>query len=48
MVGSIDGFNMLNSDVVLARTTRQNASNANNVTTLLAPRVFRFGVRLQF
>ena len=48
LIGSIDGFNMLNSGVVLASTTRQNASNANNVTTLLAPRVFRVGVRLQF
>jgi hypothetical protein len=48
LVGSIDGFNVLNSGVVLARTARQNASNANNVTTLLAPRVVRFGLRLQF
>jgi hypothetical protein len=48
LIGSVDGFNMLNSGVVLARTTRQNASNANNVTTLLAPRIVRFGVRLQF
>lgn len=48
IVASVDGFNIFNSNVVLVRITRQNASNANNVTTLLAPRVVRFGVRFQF
>jgi hypothetical protein len=45
---SLDVFNLLNSNVVLGANARQNASNANFVTTILAPRVVRFGVRLQF
>ncbi len=48
LIGSVDIFNAFNSGVVLAQITRQNASNANYVTTLLAPRVVRFGVRVQF
>ncbi len=47
-VVSLDAFNLLNSNAVLGAITRQNASNANFVTTILAPRVFRFGVRLKF
>lgn len=48
LIASLDVFNLLNNNVVLTRTARQNASNANNVTLLLAPRVFRAGLRLQF
>ena len=48
VIASLDCFNTFNSNVVLASTTRQNASNANNVTTILAPRVLRFGVRYKF
>ncbi len=45
---SLDVFNVFNSNVVLGAVARQNASNANFVTTILAPRVLRFGVRLKF
>jgi hypothetical protein len=45
---AFDVFNLLNSDVVLGRTAQQNSTRANNVTEVLAPRVARFGVRLNF
>ena len=45
---AFDVFNMLNSDVVLGRTAQQNSTRANYVTEVLAPRVARFGVRLNF
>jgi hypothetical protein len=45
---SMDVFNLFNSDTVLGRRRNQRASNANNVSALVAPQVFRFGLRLQF
>jgi hypothetical protein len=45
---AFDVFNMLNSNVVLGRTGQQNSTRANFVTEVLAPRVARFGVRLNF
>jgi hypothetical protein len=48
LILSVDGFNLFNNHAVLARITRQDAGNANNVTTILAPRVVRFGLRFQF
>lgn len=48
VVVSVAAFNVLNSNVVLGRTARQNASNANNITTILAPRTLRLGARLTF
>lgn len=48
LIASLDCFNAFNNNVVFATTTRQNASNANNVTTILAPRVLRFGIRYKF
>jgi len=45
---SVAAFNLLNSNVVLARTARQNSSIANNITTILAPRTLRIGARVQF
>lgn len=45
---AFDVFNVLNSNVVLGRTAQQNSTRANNVTEVLAPRVARFGVRLNF
>ena len=41
-------FNILNNNVVLATVTRQNQTTANNVTTILAPRVAQFGVKFAF
>ena len=48
LVLSVAAFNVMNSNVVLGRTARQNASNANNITTILAPRTLRIGARVQF
>jgi hypothetical protein len=46
--GMLDVFNLFNAATVLARERRQNRSNANRVTKILAPRVFRIGVRWVF
>jgi hypothetical protein len=43
-----DLFNAFNNNVVLATQERQNTSTANNITTLLAPRVARFGLKVSF
>jgi hypothetical protein len=48
VVLSVAAFNVTNSNVVLGRTARQNASNANNITTILAPRTLRIGARVNF
>ncbi len=48
LTASIDGFNLLNENVVLDRATRQNAANANNVEEVLAPRIFRLGLKYSF
>ena len=45
---NVDAFNLLNAATVFARNTRQDASNANFVTTILAPRIVRFGVKVNF
>lgn len=45
---SLDVFNVLNANAVLDRNDRQNASNANDATEVLAPRVARIGVRVNF
>lgn len=45
---SVDTFNLLNAATVLARTTRQDTSTANYATTILAPRVVRFGLKVNF
>jgi hypothetical protein len=41
-------FNIANMNTVLAQTTRQNTSTANFITTIVGPRVIRFGVRVNF
>jgi hypothetical protein len=48
LVASLDGFNILNENVVLERIDRQNAANANFVEEILAPRIFRLGLRYSF
>jgi hypothetical protein len=55
IVGNIDVFNLGNAATVLDRgntstagEVRQNTPLANNVTTILAPRVVRFGLRIVF
>jgi hypothetical protein len=46
IVPSIDMFNLTNVNTVLARRRLQNASNANRISGIVAPRVIRFGVRV--
>jgi hypothetical protein len=41
-------FNISNSNTTLAQVTRQNTSTANNLTTIVGPRVIRFGARVNF
>jgi len=48
LVPSLDVFNVSNGNTVLARRRNQNASNANVVSGIVAPRVIRFGVRVQW
>jgi carboxypeptidase family protein/TonB-dependent receptor-like protein len=43
-----DLFNVFNNNVVLTQVERQNTATANNISSLLAPRVARFGVRIMF
>ena len=45
---SLDIFNVLNGNTILAKRRQQNSSNANTVSAILAPRVLRFGVRMTF
>jgi hypothetical protein len=48
VIPSLDVFNVSNGNTVLARRRTQNASNANVVSGIVAPRVIRFGVRVQW
>ena len=41
-------FNIGNANTVLAQTTRQNTSTANFITTIVAPTVVRFGIKVDF
>jgi len=45
---SLDIFNLTNANTVLDQETRQNVTTANNVFSILAPRVARFGLRFKF
>jgi hypothetical protein len=45
---SVDVFNLGNANTVQDQETRQNVSAANNVFSILPPRVARFGVRFKF
>ena len=47
-VPGIDIFNVANSNIVQAIRGTQNASNANNIQAIVAPRVLRFGVRVSW
>jgi hypothetical protein len=44
-IPSMDVFNLSNVNTVLAQRRLQAASNANNISGIVAPRVIRFGVR---
>ena len=45
---NVDAFNLSNAATVLARQTRQDFAQANYVTSILAPRVVRFGLKVNF
>jgi hypothetical protein len=45
---SLDVFNLLNENTALSVRGGQNASNANQISSILAPRVLRFGCRVTF
>ena len=45
---NVDVFNTLNASTVLSRQTRQDSTQANYVVSILAPRVARFGVKVNF
>jgi hypothetical protein len=42
----LDVFNLANANTALVVRTQQNASNANQVSMILAPRIARFGLRV--
>jgi hypothetical protein len=46
IVPAMDIFNLLNGSTTLSKRGTQNASNANTISSLLAPRVLRFGARV--
>jgi hypothetical protein len=46
--GMVDIFNLLNAATVLGRQPSQNFASANQIYSILAPRIVRFGVRWIF
>jgi hypothetical protein len=46
IVPALDVFNLLNGSTTLSMRGTQNANNANTISSLLAPRVLRFGARV--
>ena len=47
-VPSMDVFNMMNSNTIQALQRTQNGATANNISAVLAPRVLRVGVRVNW
>ncbi len=47
-VPSLDIFNVTNNNTVQAIRGVQNANNANNIQAIVAPRVIRFGIRVNW
>jgi len=47
-VPSIDIFNVTNNDTIQALRGNQNANNANNIQAIVAPRVIRFGIKVNW
>jgi hypothetical protein len=48
LVPSLDVFNVSNNNTVQAMRGTQNAANANNIQAIVAPRVLRFGIRVNW
>ena len=47
-VPSMDVFNLTNSNTIQGVRTTQNATNANQIQAITAPRVLRFGIRFNW
>ena len=47
-VPSLDVFNVANANTIQAIRSRQNAANANQIQAIVAPRVIRFGFRVNW
>ena len=47
-VPSMDLFNLSNNNTVQALQRQQNAATANNISAVVAPRVLRFGIRVNW
>jgi hypothetical protein len=48
IVPSMDIFNLGNFNTIQAWQRQQNASNANQISSVVAPRVLRFGIRVNW
>jgi hypothetical protein len=48
IIPSMDVFNLMNANTVLARRRLQEATNANDISGIVAPRVIRFGLRVNW
>ncbi|HTU99071.1 MAG TPA: hypothetical protein VMF13_00925, partial [Luteitalea sp.] len=48
LTGSVDVFNLFNANTILTRERQLNSSRAGLARGILAPRVVRFGVRVQW
>jgi len=48
VAAGFDVFNLTNANTPLVVRTQQNATNANQVSMILAPRIGRFGLRLMW
>ena len=44
----LDVFNLTNNNTIQALRGNQNANNANNIQAIVAPRVIRFGIRVNW
>ena len=48
LVPSLDLFNLSNANTIQAIRGTQNAANANQIQSILAPRVMRFGIKFNW
>ena len=48
LVPQMDIFNITNNNTVQALRGNQNANNANNIQAIVAPRVIRFGIAVNW
>ena len=48
LLPSFDMFNMFNANTVMGQRANQNAANANQVFGILAPRIARVGLMVNF